>query len=200
MKRFTFVIIIFILASCNSTRQAAYENIKSGQDLDKVNLISFDSFFNQWVFNRKVQKIDLNIREIYKDNQFIYFAKPIQVIPKEKWTFFKVYSDTLTERFPNYKDFYGSELREYLWTKVVPKEDFDLYRNNRTARDGKMFPNCPNRKNKPNSKYSLLDHRVILTVTWEVDCEDLEHLKNKIFKASYNLLTGQYSGEQIDSK
>ncbi len=115
MTRLTFIFILFVLTSCKATKQTTtYEKVNSGQDLEKVALISFDNFFNQWVFNRKIQKVDLNIRELNKDNQFTYFGKPRLGLTRIKWTFFKVHTDTLTERFPNYKDFYGTELRDYL--------------------------------------------------------------------------------------
>lgn len=198
MTRLTFIFLLFVLTSCKATKQTAtYEKINSGQNLDKVALISLDSFFNQWVFNRKIQKVDLNIRELNKDNQFTYFGKPRLGLTQTKWTFFKVYSDTLTKQFPNYKDFFGDELRNYLWTKVIPKEDIDLWNYNRTTQQNTMKAKCPYKKNKPIHKYTLIDHKVILTMTWEIECEELERLKSKKYMASYNLLTKQLDNESI---
>jgi hypothetical protein len=201
MTRLTFIILIFVLISCKATKQTmTYEKINSGQDLDKVTLISFDSFFNQWVFNKKIQKIDLNTQELNKDNLFTYFGKPRLGLIKTKWTFFKIYSDTLTERFPGYNDFYSAELSDYLWTKVVPKEEIDLWNYNRTTQQNKIKPNCSYKKNKPINNYTLIDNKVILTMMWEIECEELEQLKNIKYKASYNLLTKQFYNESIDKK
>ena len=196
IKHLIFVIFVLVLTSCNTTKQTTnFEKINSGQDLDNVELISFDNFFNQWVFNRRIQKIDLNIRELNKDNQFTYFGKPRLGLTKIKWVFFKVYSDTLTERFPNYKDFYGTELSEYLWTKIIPQEDINLWNYNRTTQQNKIKPSCPYRKNKPVNEYKLINNKVILTMTWEIECLELEQIKNKKYIASYNLLTKQFDSE-----
>lgn len=200
MTRLTFIVLLFILTSCKATDQATtYEKVISGKNLDNVTLISFDSFFNQWVFNRKIQKVDLNIRELNRDNQFTYFGKPRLGLTQTKWTFFKIYSDTLTERFPNYKDFFGDELRDYLWNKVIPKEDVDLWNYYRTTQQNEIKPKCSYKKNKPINKYALVDNKVVLTMTWEIECEELEGLKNKSYKASYNLLTKQYDNKSIEN-
>ena len=196
MTRLIFIIFALVLTSCKTTKQTTnLNNIKSGQDLHNVELISFDNFFNQWVYNSRIQKIDLNIRELNKDNQFTYFGKPRLGLTQIKWTFFKVYSDTLIDRFSNYKDFYGAELRDYLWTKVIPQEDINLWNYNRTTQQNRMKPNCPYKKNKPVQEYKLINNKVILTMTWEVECLELEQLKNKKYMASYNLLTKQYDNE-----
>ena len=190
------MIFAVVLTSCKTTKQTTnLNNIKSGQDLHNVELISFDNFFNQWVYNSRIQKIDLNIREIYKDNQFTYFGKPRLGLTKIKLTFFKVYSDTLIARFPNYKDFYGAELNDYLWTRVIPQEDINLWNYNRTTQQNRMKPTCPYKKNKPVQEYKLINNKVILTMTWDVECLELEQLKNKKYIASYNLLTKQYDNE-----
>jgi hypothetical protein len=199
MKPISSILLIIILASCNSSKQAlTYENIESGQDLDKVTLISFEDFFNRWLQNREVQKVDVNIREINKDDQFTYFGKPSFGLSELNWTFFKVYSDTLTERFPNYKDFYSENLRLYIWNNVAPKEDLELYRKNRVVQDGKMAANCPSRKNGPINDFTLKDQNVFLTITWEVDWEEMERLKNTKYSASYNLLTKEFMRESIE--
>lgn len=199
MTRLTFIFLLFILISCKATKQTTtYEKVTSGHDLEEVTLISFDSFFNQWVGNRRIQKVDLNIRELHKDNRFTYFGKPGLGLTRTKWTLFKVHSDTLSERFPNYKDFYGDELRDYLWTEVIPNEDIELWNSNRTTQQNKMKPNCPYKKNKPVTNFSLIDKTVILTMTWDIACEELGILKNKTYKTSYNLLTKQYANESTD--
>jgi hypothetical protein len=193
MTRIILISILFFLTSCKATKPTVtFEKVSNGQDLEKVTLISFDNFFNQWVFNKKRQKVDQNIREIKTDNQFTYFGKPRLGITQVSWTFFKVYTDTLTERFPNYKDFYGEELRDYLWTESIPKEDVELWNFNRTTQQNKMKPNCPYKKNKPIQTYTLIDKTVILTMTWEIKCDELEKLKNKTYKAKFNLLTKKY--------
>ena len=67
MTRLIFIIFALVLTSCKTTKQTTnLNNIKSGQDLHNVELISFDNFFNQWVYNSRIQKIDLNIRELNK--------------------------------------------------------------------------------------------------------------------------------------
>jgi hypothetical protein len=196
MTRLTVLFLLWVLTSCKATKQATtYEKVTSGHDLEEVTLISFDSFFNQWVGNRRIQKVDLNLRELYEDNQFTYFGKPGLGLTRTKWTLFKVHSDTLSERFPNYTDFYGDELRDYLWTEVIPNEDIELWNSNRNTQQNKMKPNCPYKKNKPVTSFSLIDHTVILTMNWDIECEELGILKNKTNKASYKLLTKQYANE-----
>ena len=193
MTRIILISILFFLTSCKATKPTVpFEKVSNGQDLEKVTLISFDNFFNQWVFNKKKQKIEQNIREIKTDNQFTYFGKPRPGISQVSWTFFKVYTDTLTERFPNYQDFYGEELRDYLWTESIPEEDVELWNYNRTTQQNKIKPNCPYKKNKPIQTYSLIDKTVILTMTWDIKCDELEILKNKTYNATYNLLTKKY--------
>lgn len=196
LTRLIFVILALVITSCKTTKQTTnLKKINSGQNLDKVELISFDNFFNQWVFNRRIQKIDLNIRELNKDNQFTYFGKPRLGLTQLKWSFFKVYSDTLTERFPDYKDFYGAELRNYLWTKVIPPEDIHLWDYHRSTQVNRKKPNCPYKKNKPVENYKIINNQVILTMTWEIECLELEQLKNKKYIASYNMLTKQFDNE-----
>lgn len=185
--------MIFILTSCKATKQdTTYEKISKGQDLEKVNLISFDTFFKLWVSNKKVQKVDLNTQEIYTDNQFTYFGKPRLGLTRLKWTFFKIQTDTLTDNFPNHDEFYGSELSDYLWTKVIPKEDKELWNYNRTPQQNRMKANCANKKNKPIHNFSLSNNIVILKMTWDVECVELERLKNKTYKATYDLHTKEY--------
>ena len=180
MTRLILISILFLLSSCKATKQiVTFEKVSNGQDLEKVTLISFDNFFNQWVFNKRIQKIDLNIREIYTDSLFTYFGKPRPGITQVSWTFFKVNTDTITERFPNYKDFYGIELKDFLWTESIPEEDVELWNYNRTTQQNKMKPNCPYKKNKPIQTYSLIDKTVILTMTWEIKCDELEKLDRK---------------------
>ena len=188
MKNLTFIILTLGLTACVSS-QASYQNISHGKDLEQVSLISFDRFFKQWVFNKKIQKIDLNIREINKDSLFTYFAKPKPGVLKPTWTFFKVYSDTLKQKFPNYQDFYGIDLKDYVWRELIPKADQDLWWT------AKRLLKCQHQTNKPIDEYSLIDHKVILTTTWKIDCSELEPLKNKKYTASYNLLTKQFENE-----
>jgi hypothetical protein len=201
MTRLTLFFIIIILTSCKATRDVTtFEKVNNGQDLENVTLISFDNFFKHWVYNRKIQKIDLNVRELNKDNLFTYFGKPKLGLTRTKWTFFKVHSDTLTERFPNYKEFYGSELRDYLWTEVIPQDEVELWNNNRMPQQNKLKANCPYKKNKPIHNYSLIDKTVILTMKWEIECGELEGLKNKTYKASYDLLTQKHKNITTNDK
>ena len=193
MNRIAFIILLSILTACQTTKQAiSYEKVTNGKDLEKIYSISVDSFLNQWVHNRKIQKVDLNVKELNKDNQYTYFGKPKLGLTKTKRTFFKVQTDTLTEHFPDYKNFYGEELIQFLWKKVIPKEDVDLWNSSRTIQQNEIKSKCPYRKNKPINHYSLIDKKVIYTMSWDIECEELEKLKNKLYKASYNLLTKEY--------
>ncbi len=63
-----------------------------------------------------------------------------------------------------------------------------------------MKPNCPYKKNKLIYNYSLIAKTVILTMTWEIECGELERLKNKTYKTSYNLLTKQYDNNSTDNE
>ncbi|MBS2101281.1 hypothetical protein [Carboxylicivirga linearis] len=187
------LIILIVLSSCRTSKTVtSYEKVKNGKDLDNVSLISLNDFANLWCYNRRIQKIDLNTREIYKDNQFTYFGNPKLGATKLKWTFFKVCTDTLVERFPNYEEFYGSELYDFMWSEVIPKEDIELWNYNRTIHQNELRPNCPNKKNRAIHKYTLSDTKVILTMTWEIECEELKTLKNKLYKASYDLISKQF--------
>src|SRR5690554_4008910 len=192
MTRFSIIIVLIILTSCKtSNRTTTYDKVKSGQDLEKINSISIDKFLNQWVSNKEIQKVDLNVRELNKDDQFTYFGKP-SLLKSSKWTFFKVHTDTLTEYFPNYKDFSAPELRHHLWNEVIPKEEIELWNYNTTTQKDETVPNCCRKKNRPVFSYSLINKTVELTMTWEIDCEELNKLKNQKYTARYNLQTGQY--------
>lgn len=194
--RLTILFILFVLTSCTSIRQTVtYEKVTNGIDLEKIDLISFDSFFNQWVHNRRIQKIDLNIKELNKDNQFTYFGKPKHGLTKINWTYFKIHTDTLTLRLPNYNEFYGTELSDYLWTNVIPKEDIELWNKNREIQRNRMKPNCPFKKNKPVQNFSLTGNKVRIIMTWEIECSELGSLKSRTYIAYYNLLTKEYEKE-----
>jgi hypothetical protein len=199
MTRWTFISLLFLLASCKSTKDiATYEKVKNGEDLEKITLISFDEFFNQWVFNKKIQKIDLNIQELNTDEIFSYFGKP-KGLTYTKWALFKVHKDTIAELFPNYKDFYGTELKEYLWNKIIPKEDIELWNYSVTTQPNRIKSDCSYKKNKPIYKFSLINKKVFLTMTWDIECKELDKLKNKTYIASYNLLTKEYENNSTDN-
>ncbi len=169
-----------------------FNTVKIGQGINKISLKPFDNFFLQWVNQRRFPKIDINTHELYSDSLFTYFGKYTIGFFKSTPTFFKVYTDTLSAQFPNYNDFYGQELENFLWKEVIPKEDRDLFNDNINIKQGQAKANCPVRKNRTKFNYSLAEKKVILTMTWDIECSELAKLKEKKYKATYNLTTKQF--------
>lgn len=201
MKKILLLLTIPLFISCITENQTSkYEKVIDGKDLEKVPLISFDAFFNQWVLNKKIQKVNLETRELNKDDKFTYFGKPSLELIGTKWLLYKVYNDTIEMNFPNYKEFYGSDLESFLWKEVVPKEDLELWNLNMYLQENNMSPKCDFKKNKPIYNYSLNDKKVILKMTLEIECEELEKLKNKTYIASYDLLLKQFENVSIVKK
>ena len=193
MKQLIFFLTLFFLISCKtSEKQTKYKKVVEGSNLSKIPLISFDKFFRIWISNKKIEKIDLKTKELNKDSQFTYFGKPSIGLTQLKWTYFKVYSDTIAMKFPNYKEFYGSDLRDFLWYKVVPKEDIEFWNFNILSENSKLSSKCPYKNNKSIFNYSLKNKEIIVKMNWEIKCTALEKLKNKTYKASYNLETKEF--------
>lgn len=190
MKKISILIFAIVFLGCNTTKQVtSLENITSGQDLEKVPTVSYSDLIAVWAFNKRMQKIDLNTRKLYEDNKFTYFGKPKLGVTKLKWTFFKTSSDSINQRLPNYEEFYGSDLKDFLWREVIPREDIELWNKNRTPEENKIKANCRNKNNRPKHKYTLSGTKVNLTMTWQIECEELKVLRDKSYKASYDLLT-----------
>lgn len=182
--------LVIAFVACNTSKQvASLKSITNGQNLEKVPAVSYRDFISVWAFNNRMQKIDLNTRKIYEDNEYTYFGKPNLGATKLKWTFFKISSDSINKRLPNYEEFYGSDLMDFLWSEVLPKEDIELWNTNRTPPENRIKANCRNKNNRPIHKYTLLGTKVILTMTWHIECEELRVLRDKSYKASYDLLS-----------
>lgn len=193
MTRWTLIFAIYLLTSCKATCPTmTFNTVKSGQDLNKIPLNSFDNFFRQRTHERRIPKIDVNVHELYRDSTFTYFGKYNIGVISSTPTFFKIYNDTLFTQFLNYNDFYGQELENFLWWDVIPNEDRDLFNNNIAIQQGQTKPSCLVSKNKSKNNYLLADKKVILTMTWEIECDELAKLKDKKYQAIYNLTTKQF--------
>ena len=194
-KQLLLLMAALTFSSCSATKQSlTVERVAQGHDLENIGLLSFNSFFNTWMLNRSMQKVDLNSRKVFKDRTFTYFGKPTLGFSSLKWSFFKVHSDTLSDFFPNYESFYADDLSRFLWNEVVPKDEIDLWSHYRTIQDFQFRAKCPFNSNRPNERYALSGLKVILTLTWDISCKELESLKNKSHQASFDLLTGETTG------
>lgn len=194
-KQLLFLLVTLTLSSCSATKQSmTVEGVAQGHNLENIELLSFNSFFNTWMLNRSMQKIDLNSRKLFEDGTFTYFGKPTLGFSSLKWSFFKVHSDTLSELFPNYESFYADDLSRFLWNEVVPKDEIELWSHYRTIQDFQFRAKCPFNSNRPDERHALSDHKVMLTLIWNISCKELESLKNKSHRASFNLITGEMTG------
>ena len=184
LKIFFVILSIQILTSCKSLKiPQSFDSVKSGYELDKINIITFKEFSNVWVNNRKRQKLDINTHKLYEDSVFTYFGKNKIGFFTLTPDFFKVYSDSLNTKFPNYVDFYGSELRNFLWTEVIPEGESKRWGESK----------CSYVKRKPILNYTFSDQQIFVSFYWEIkNCEELSHLKGKKYQASYNLITKKF--------
>jgi len=183
------------LSSCSATKQSmTVERVAQGYELENIRLLSFNSFFNTWALNRSMQKIDLNSRKLFEDGTFTYFGRPSLGLFNLKWSFFKVHSDSLLDLFPNYESFYADDLSRFMWSEVVPKDEIDLWNHYRSIQDFQLRAKCPFNSNRPDERYALSGHKVVLTLNWDVRCRELESLKNKSHQASFDLHTGETIG------
>ena len=184
-----YFIIHCLLASINSFSQSKID--PPNEVKEKAVLKNFDSFFKLWVNNKRIQKIDLNSHELFKDSLFTYFRQSQPKLFSNKPTYYKVYTDSLDSLMPNYRDFYGSDLSSFIWNEVIPKADVILWQSYTTSSPNHTRPKCPRRRNSYKQTYSLIDRKVVLSIKWEIDCDNLNILKDKEYKAYYNLLSNK---------
>ncbi|MBV7441658.1 hypothetical protein KRX57_09515 [Weeksellaceae bacterium TAE3-ERU29] len=197
-KLLPLLLLITLLSSCCKTKEiVTKQDIYNRQKLEQIKEISVNSFFNQWLRNKRISKIDINIKKLTEDKNFTYFLKPEVKFYKIKERFFKVNTDSLIQYFPNYSEFYSDDLYHYLNEKIIPKEEWQLWHKVGMKKLEIGDTICPSNKRNIITDYTLKDKKVFITFIWDVKCKTLETLKNKTYRASYNLITKEYKNETI---
>ncbi|WP_196115818.1 hypothetical protein [Pontibacter sp. FD36] len=168
-----------VLISCQSSKSTVSTNqVRKGEQLQHVTELTVDQFFQVWMANHYPVKLDINCKELYKDDAYTYFGKNHITIISTKPRLFKVHNDSLALRFRKYQQVDGQLIRIEFWRKVLAPV---------VAAESPNTP-CRNSSTSSGFKYQLHGDSIIISSDLKYKCNG-KTLLQKSFKGYYDLGT-----------
>ncbi|SIR24128.1 hypothetical protein SAMN05421545_2879 [Pontibacter lucknowensis] len=176
---FSCLLAVNVLISCQSSKSTVSTNqVRKGEQLQHVTELTVEQFFQVWIANQYPVKLDINCKELYKDDAYTYFGKNYVTITSIKPRMFKVHNDSLALRFRKYQQVDGQLIRIEFWRKALAPAVADA------------SPNTPCHYSSTSSgfKYQLHGDSIIITSNLKYKCNG-KTLLQKSFKGYYDLST-----------
>ena len=173
----SLIISILTLTNCSSSKEPInFENVKIENELHKATKISVNDFFQIWMSNKANAKLDENVYELFKDENFTYFGKNEFKSLTIKRKLYKVENRELQLHFKNYKNVDGEVLRQEFWNKIVSETDKQIYTNS----------NCSSSSSNPKYSYELIDNEIHVRIVWKFRCNG-KKLIDKSYTSNFDL-------------
>lgn len=180
MKKILFTLIIIVnvaFTSCNSSKElTSFEHVKNGKELEKATQISLNDFFQKWIRNKSDSKLDQNLYELFKDENFTYFGANELKSLNSKRKLYSVENNSLLQNFKNYKDVDGASIRQEFSNKMIPETDRNIYKNS----------NCSSSSSNPKYSCELKNNEIQIMLIWKFRC-DGKVLIDKTYKGIFDL-------------
>ena len=178
IKDFYLVILTLVLfTGCGTTKNTVnFSEVRKGEQLDLANEITVEQFLQIWINNSHPVKVDINCKELHKDEKFTYFGKNNLKLLSLEAHLFKVNNDSLELKLGNYSKIDGQIIRQEFWEKIIPKEDLDIWKNSE----------CTSSSSRPSYTYELKDYKIKIGLHWRIKCDGRKILE-KDYLSYYDL-------------